>query len=80
MSSRGQELWHHRATGETYLVETEGERVIAASGPLDEDERSDAARAYKQAAQGRAPGYSDEAADFERRRDEFERERLKAPR
>jgi hypothetical protein len=80
MSSRAQELWHHRETGETYIVETEGERVVATSGPLDEDERSDAARAYKQAAQARTPGYGDDAADFERRRDEFERERLEAPR
>lgn len=79
-TGRAQELWRHRETGEIYLVEIEDERVVSASGPLTEDQVSEAALAYKQVAQGRTPAYSREAAEVEQRRDQFVRERLATPR
>ena len=78
-TSRSQELWHHGETGEAYIVELEDDRVISANGPLTEDQLSDEARAYKQVAEARTPAYTEEAADLDRRRDEFERERLEPP-
>ncbi|MDQ3866662.1 MAG: hypothetical protein M3304_07510 [Actinomycetota bacterium] len=77
--SRARELWRHRETGEAWLVETEADRVVNASGPLTPDQLADEALAYKQAAQGRSPGFTEEAADLDRRRGEFDRERLEPP-
>ncbi len=77
--SRARELWRHRETGEAWLVETEGDRVVSASGPLTRDQLEEEALAYKHAAQGRAPAFTEEAADLDRRRGEFDRERLEPP-
>jgi hypothetical protein len=78
-TQRARELWRHRETGELYIVEVEGDRVVAASGPVTEDQVREDALAYKHAAQGRTPAYDEETADIERRRDEFDREPLPAP-
>jgi hypothetical protein len=72
---RVRELWRHRETGEAWLVELEGDRVVAASGPLTADQLGEDALAYKQAAEGRAPAFTEEAARLDGRRDEFDRER-----
>ncbi len=77
--SRARELWRNRETGEAYLVELEGDRVVSAEGPLSEDQLGDDALAYKHAAHGRSPAFSEDAADLDRRRDEFEHERVEAP-
>ena len=77
--SRVRELWRHRETGEAYLVELEGDRVLAAEGPLSDDQLREDALAYKHAAHGRAPAFGEDAADLERRRDDFERQRVEAP-
>jgi hypothetical protein len=77
-TSRARELWRHRESGEAYLVEVEGERVVSANGPLTEDEVSEAALEYKQAAHGRTPAYDAQTAAVAERREEFERERLDA--
>ena len=76
---RARELWRHRETGELYIVEVEGERVLAANGPVTEDQAREDALAYKHAAQGRTPAYDEQTADIVHRRDEFEREDLPAP-
>lgn len=73
---RERELWRDRETGERWLVELEDGRVLAASGPVSDDELSGDALAFKEAAHGRTPAFSEEAAELERRRDEFEREPL----
>lgn len=75
---RVRELWRHRATGEIYLVELEGERVVSAGGPLTEDQVSEGALEYKQAAHGRTPAYDADAVELDRRRNEYHRERLAA--
>ena len=77
-TSRAREIWRHRATGDAYLAELEDGRVVAASGPLGEDELRDEALAYKHAAQGRSPAFTPEAADLDRRREEFDRRPLDA--
>ncbi len=77
-TSRARELWRHRETGEAYLVEVEDGRVLAANGPLAEDELRDEALAYKHAAQARSPAFTPEAADLDRRREEFDRRPLDA--
>ena len=77
--SRAREVWRHRETGEIYLVEVEGDRVVSTNGPVTEDELRQEALAYKHAAQGRTPAFSAQAADLDRRRDEFDRERIEAP-
>ena len=77
--SRVRELWRDRKTGEAWLVETEGGRVVSANGPVGEDEVGNDALAYKHAAQGRSPAFTETAAELDRRRDEFERKRLDAP-
>ena len=78
-TSRGREIWRDRESGEAYLVELEDGRVIAASGPVGEDELDGAAVAWKDASLGRSPGYTPEAAELERRREEFVREPLDRP-
>jgi hypothetical protein len=75
-TSRTREVWRHRETGEVYLVELEGDRVLSSNGPLTEDQLRDDALAYKHAAQGRTPAFAPEAAEIDRRRNEFDRERL----
>ena len=77
-TSRDREIWRHRETGEAYLVELEGGRVVSANGPVGEDELGEDALAYKHAAQGRSPAFTAEATELDRRRDEFEREPLEA--
>ncbi|MBA2536280.1 MAG: hypothetical protein H0V20_02455 [Actinobacteria bacterium] len=76
---RSLELWHHRETGELYIVEVDDDRVLAVNGPVTEDQIREDALAYKQAAQGRTPAYDEQTADVERRRAEFDRERLEPP-
>ena len=78
-TSRAREIWRHRETGEAYLVEVEEERVVSASGPLTEDQLGEDALAWKQAAAGREPAFTPEAAALEERRGEFDRERVEAP-
>jgi hypothetical protein len=78
-TSRGREIWRHRESGDAYLVELEDDRVLAANGPVAEDELEEAAIAWKDASLGRSPGYTAEAADLERRRDEFAPEPLDRP-
>lgn len=78
MTSRSREIWRHR-DGDTYLVELEDDRVLSANGPVGPDELAAEATAWKDAALGRSPAYSPEAADLERRRDEFTREPLERP-
>ncbi len=75
-ANRARELWRSREGGETYLVELEGDRVVSAEGPLAEDELTPDSLAVRQAAQGRSPAFTAEAADLERRRDAFVREPL----
>ena len=70
---RVRELWRHRETGERWIVELEFGRVIAAHGPLADDDRDADALAMKTAAHGRSPAFTEEAARLEERRDEFER-------
>jgi hypothetical protein len=78
-TSRAREVWRHRETGEIYLVELEDDRVLSSNGPVTEDQVREEALAYKHAAQGRTPAFSSEAAELDRRRDEFHRERLQPP-
>ena len=78
-TSRAREVWRHRERGDVYLVELEGDRVLAASGPVPADELEPGATAWKDASLGRSPAYSSKAAELERRRDEFEREPLERP-
>jgi hypothetical protein len=78
-TSRVREIWRHRKRGDAYLVELEDDRVVSAEGPLTEGELGDDALAWKQASQGRTPAFTPEAAGLERRRDEFDRERVEAP-
>ena len=77
-TSRSREIWRHR-DGDAYLVELEDDRVLAATGPVGEDELGAAATAWKDASLGRSPAFSPEAADLERRRNEFTREPLERP-
>ena len=73
---RARELWRRREGGETYVVEIEDDRVLSVEGPLAEDELSRESLALRRAAQGRLPAFTAVAADFDRRRDEFDRQRL----
>jgi hypothetical protein len=73
---RARELWRRRESGETYLVELEDDRVLSVDGPLADDELSRESLALRRASQGRSPAFTAEAADFDGRRDEFERQRL----
>jgi hypothetical protein len=75
-TNRIRELWRHRDDRQAYLVELEDDRVVAADGPLAESELTEKALALRRAAQGRSPSFTAEAAELDRRRDEFERERL----
>jgi hypothetical protein len=78
-TERSRELWRHRQSGELYIVEVENDRVLAAYGPVTEDEVQEDALAYKQAAQGRTPAYDEKTADVERRRAEFDQDPLETP-
>lgn len=71
---RVREIWRHRESGERWIVELEQDRVVAAHGPLADDDDDPEAIAMKTAAHGRSPAFSEEAARLERSRDEFERE------
>ena len=73
---RVRELWRSRDGRETYLVELEDDRVLSAEGPLAEDELSRESLALRRAAQGRSPAFAPKAVDVDRRRDEFDRQRL----
>ncbi|MBD0290387.1 MAG: hypothetical protein ICV74_03950 [Thermoleophilia bacterium] len=75
-TSRARELWRHRASGEAYLVDLEEGRVASADGPLAPDELTPESLAMRRASQGRGQAYTMEAAELDRRRDEFDRERL----
>ncbi len=76
IGDRARELWRHRESGEAYLVEVEDGRVVSGDGPLGEDELTRESLAMRRASQGRSPAFTEEAADLERRRDEFDRQRL----
>jgi hypothetical protein len=78
-TQRARELWRHRESGELYIVEVEEGRIVAANGPVTEDQVRDDALAYKHAGQGRTPAYDQQTADLEDRREEFDREPLPAP-
>jgi hypothetical protein len=78
-TNRVREIWRHRAERDAYLVELDGDRVMSAEGPLTDDQLGERALAWKQAAAGRAPAFTPEAAELDRRRDEFDRERVEAP-
>ena len=69
---RVREVWRHRESGERYIVELEFGRVVSAHGPLPDEEVDPDALAMKTAAHGRSPAFSEEAAEMEARRDEFE--------
>ncbi len=73
---RTRELWRRHEGGEAYLVEVEDDRVLSAEGPLAEDELSRESLALRRASQGRSPAFTPEAVDLDRRRDEFDRQRL----
>jgi hypothetical protein len=75
-TGRTRELWRHRENEERFIVELEGDRVVAAHGPLTEHEVEEARLAFAHAAHGRTPAYTGEAGELDRRRDEFQRERL----
>lgn len=75
-TDRVRELWRRREGGDAYLVEVSEERVVAAEGPLSDEELTEESLAMRRAAQGRSPAFTAEAAELERRRDEFDRERL----
>ena len=60
---RVRELWRHRDSGETYLVELEDGRVLSGDGPLAEDELTREALTLRRAAQGRMPAFTPEAAE-----------------
>jgi hypothetical protein len=75
-TDRTRELWRHRANEDRFIVELEQDRVVAVHGPLAEHEVDDARLAFAQAAHGRTPAYTGKATELDRRRDEFERERL----
>ena len=77
-TGRSREIWRHSG-GEAYLVELEDERVLAVHGPVGEGELDAAATAWKDASLGRSPAFSPEAAELDRRRDEFSREPLERP-
>ena len=71
---RVREVWRHRESGERYVVELEFGHVVAAHGPLPDEEVDPDGLAMKTAAHGRMPAFSEEAGRLEERRDEFERE------
>ena len=73
---RARELWRHRGSGEAYLVDLEEGRVVSGDGPLADDELTRESLAMRRASQGRSPAFTPEAAELERRRDEFDRQRL----
>jgi hypothetical protein len=75
-AGRARELWRHRENDERFIVELDEGHVVAAHGPLAEDQVDAAHLAYAEAAHGRTPAYTGEAAELDRRQDEFERERL----
>ncbi len=77
---RARELWRHKQTGERYLVEVEDGRVLSSHGPLGEDEVSEEGVEIRTAAHGRSPAFTAEAADMQRRKDEFERKALEGTR
>lgn len=73
---RVRELWRSRDGGEAYLVELEDDRVLSAEGPLAEDELSRESLALRRASQGRQPAFTPESVELDRRREEFDRQRL----
>jgi hypothetical protein len=77
-TNRVRELWRDRSTGDAFVVELEDDRVLAAEGPLDPDRLGDVGRAWTSPLDGRLPAFTGLATDFDRRRDEFEREPLPA--
>ena len=72
-TNRRRELWRDRATGDAFAVELEGDRVLAAVGPIDPDDVDRLHRVWEEAAQGRQQAFTGLSTDLDRRRDEFER-------
>jgi len=75
-TNRTRELWQDRASGESFVVEVEGDRVLAADGPVDPDRLTEVWRAWIAPTDGRAAAFTSLATDLERRRPEFERRPL----
>lgn len=59
------------------MVELEGDRVLAAQGPVDPEQLTDVDAIWTEAAAGRTPAFTGRASDLEKRRDEFERRPLR---
>jgi len=76
---RQRELWRHGESGETFAVEVEDGRVLAAEGPVDPDEVDRLDRIWAQPAIGRTPAFTKLAAELQRRSDDFERLPYPAP-
>jgi hypothetical protein len=76
-TNRTRELWRDRASGETFVVELEADRVLSAQGPVDPGRLSDVDAIATEAAAGRTPAFTERASDLEQRRDEFERRPLR---
>jgi hypothetical protein len=77
-TSRTRELWRDRASGESFVVEIEDDRVLAAHGPVDPASLADLGQAWSAPTDGRAAAFTSLAADLERRRSDFERRPLPA--
>ncbi len=77
-TGRVREIWRHRQSGDVYLVEVEDERVVSSHGPVSEDQVSEEALEYKQVGHGRTPAFTEQAAEMDGRRDEYERTPLRA--
>jgi hypothetical protein len=73
---RARELWRRRSDGAAYLVELEDDRVLAADGPLVEDELSRESLALRRASQGRSAAFTAEAAELDAHRGDYDRQRL----
>jgi hypothetical protein len=77
-TSRRRELWEDRSSGETFVVELEGDRVLAAEGPVDPKDLDRVHAIWTEASHGRMPAFSGLATDLDRRREEFDRRPLSA--
>lgn len=75
-TNRTRELWRDRGSGDTFVVELEGGRVLAAQGPVDPERLDDVDAIWTTAAVGRLPAFTGPATDLEARRDEYERRPL----
>lgn len=78
-TNRTRELWRDRSTGESFVVEREDDRVLAAEGPVDPATSLDElGQAWSAPTDGRVAAFTSLATDLERRRGDFERRPLPA--